>query len=78
LAVMYAEHEELVHLLERIEEAASTDEAIHWIGEALSAARSHFQKEEAILFPMAQSVLGDETLTRLGKAWADARRVTIS
>ena len=75
---MYAEHEELVHLLECIEEAANTDEAIHWIGEALSAARNHFQKEEEILFPMAQNILGDETLARLGKAWADARRVTIS
>ena len=41
------------------------------------AARSHFQKEEQVLFPMARRLLGDEELTRLGSAWAEARRVTI-
>ncbi len=60
-----------------IEDAADVEGAMLWVEEALSAARSHFQKEEQVLFPMAQRLLGDEALTRLGRAWAEARRVTI-
>jgi regulator of cell morphogenesis and NO signaling len=77
LAVMRAEHEEIKRLLEQIEDAADVEQAIHLVKEALSAARSHFQKEEQVLFPMAQRLLGDEALTRLGRAWAESRRVTI-
>jgi hemerythrin-like domain-containing protein len=77
LAIMRAEHEEMERLLGQIEDAADVDEAIHLVEEALSAARNHFQKEEQVLFPMAQGLLGDEALTRLGRAWAEARRVTI-
>ncbi len=75
---MRAEHEEMARLLEQIEDADDADQVILWIEEALSAARSHFQKEERVLFPMAQHLLGDEALTRLGRAWAEARRVTIA
>jgi hemerythrin-like domain-containing protein len=78
LAVMRTEHEEMARLLEQIEDADDTDQIVLWIEEALSAARSHFQKEERVLFPMAQHLLGDEALTRLGRAWAEARRVTIA
>ena len=77
LAIMRAEHEEMKRLLWQIEDAVESDEAIVLVEEALSAARRHFQKEEQVLFPMAQRLLGDEELTRLGSAWAEARRVTI-
>lgn len=77
LAVMRAEHEELERLLTQIDDAADITRANIWVEEALRAARSHFQKEEQVLFPMAQHLLGDENLTRLGRAWAEARRVTI-
>lgn len=77
LAVMRSEHDNMEHLLAQIEDAADIDQAIFLVEEALRAARSHFQKEEQVLFPMARRLLGDEALTRLGKAWAEARRVTI-
>ncbi|MFQ5567320.1 MAG: hemerythrin domain-containing protein [Paracoccaceae bacterium] len=77
LAVMRAEHQEMARLLEQIEDAADADQIILWVEQALSAARGHFQKEEQILFPMAQGLLGDAALIRLGRAWAEARRVTI-
>ena len=77
LAIMRAEHEELERLLSQIEDAVDGDEAILLVEEALSAARRHFQKEEQVLFPMAQRLLGDKELIRLGSAWAEARRVTI-
>ena len=77
LAVMRAEHKELVHLLMQIEDATDVDQTVHLVEKALCTARAHLKKEEQILFPMAQNLLGNETLTRLGKAWAEARGVTI-
>jgi iron-sulfur cluster repair protein YtfE (RIC family) len=67
----------MVHLQGQIQDAEDVGRAIHLVEGALSAARSHFQKEEQILFPMAQRLLGDDTLPQLGRAWAQARRVTI-
>jgi hemerythrin-like domain-containing protein len=78
LAVMYDEHKEMERMLGHIEKIPDVDQAILWIPEVLGAARNHFQKEEQVLFPMAQSVLGDETLSRLGRAWAETRGVTIN
>lgn len=63
--------------MEQIEDADYAGQVILWIEEALSAARSRFQKEEKVLFPMAQALLGDEALVRLGRAWAEARGVPI-
>ncbi len=77
LAVMYDEHKEMKSTLWQMEDIPDIDQAILWIPKALGAARSHFQKEEQVLFPIAQSVLGDEILNRLGRAWAEARGVTI-
>ncbi len=78
LAILRAEHEEMKRLLWQIEDTVDGDEAIVLVKEALTAARIHFQKEEQVLFPMARRLLGDEELTRLGSAWAEARRVTIN
>ncbi|MDP6884719.1 MAG: hemerythrin domain-containing protein [Rhodospirillales bacterium] len=78
LAQMRAEHDNMERLLGQIEEAEDVNQATTWVEEALRAARIHFRKEEQVLFPMAEHLLGDEVLTRLGKAWADTRGVTIS
>ena len=72
-----AEHDEMERLLGQIEEAEDVNRATTWVAQALSAARSHFRKEELVLFPMAQRLLGDEVLIRLGNDWADARNVNI-
>ena len=77
LAELGNEHREMALLLTRIEDAADVDQAVHLVEDALSSARSHFLKEERLLFPMARSLLDEETLTRLGKQWAEARRVAI-
>ena len=77
LAQMRAEHDELERLLGQIEKAEDVNQATAWVEETLRTARSHFHKEERVLFPMAERLLGEEALTRLGKAWADARGVAI-
>ena len=77
LAVLRAEHEEMERILACMQQEPDVDRAILWISEALGAARSHFRKEERTLFPLAQRMLGDEMLSRLGTLWAEARRVRI-
>ncbi len=77
LAVLHAEHEEMERFLAHMQQEPDVDRAILWISEALGAARRHFKKEEQILFPLAQRILGDEALIRMGRDWAEARRVTI-
>ncbi len=78
LAVMRAEHDEIERALRQIEEAQDLDDAADHVARALSIVRDHFQKEEEVLFSMARQTLDEETQIRLGKAWAEARRVTIA
>jgi hemerythrin-like domain-containing protein len=78
LAVMRADHVEIEQLLEQIEDARNVEDGAFLVTEALSLARSHFQKEEQVLFGMALQLLDDETLNQLGDAWAKARGVTFA
>lgn len=77
LADMRHEHTEIEGLLRQIEETDDTTEASEWIKRALGVSRQHFHNEEVILFPLAQKVLEDDALTRLGEMWAEARNVTL-
>ena len=78
LAVMRTEHDEIEDALQQIQEARDLDDGVDRVARALSIVRSHFQKEEEVLFSMARQMLDEETQIRLGKAWAEARRVTIA
>jgi hemerythrin-like domain-containing protein len=40
---------------------------------AVSYSRKHFDKEERIVFPMAERVLNGKTLTALGQKWIEQR-----
>lgn len=77
LATLHTEHEEMERFLAHMLQESDVDRAILWISEALGAARSHFKKEEQILFPLAERILGDEVLIRMGREWAEVRRVTV-
>jgi iron-sulfur cluster repair protein YtfE (RIC family) len=78
LAEMRTEHDEIDHALRQIEEAQDLDDGADWVARTLRILRGHFQKEEEVLFSIARQTLDDETQIRLGKAWAEARRVTIA
>ena len=78
LAVMRSEHDEIEHALRQIEEARDLDDGADRVARALGIVRNHFQKEEEVLFSMARQTLDEKTQIRLGKAWAEARRVTIA
>ncbi len=77
LEVMRAEHEEIEQALFKIEDAESQEEAARLVRPALAIARSHFHKEEHVLFRMAEKFLDEQALIRLGQAWASARGVLI-
>jgi len=40
---------------------------------AVAYSRKHFDKEERIVFPLAERVLKNKTLTALGQTWIEQR-----
>jgi len=78
LAVMRMEHDQIVTLLGRIASAASLEEGRAFVAQMLQVTRSHFQKEEQVLFRMARQFLGEETLSALGAQWAERRKIYLA
>jgi hemerythrin-like domain-containing protein len=76
--VMRAEHEEIEAALRALESMNDANAARATFLEAIHLARVHFLKEERVVFPSAEEVLGAETLERLGEEWARARGVVLT
>ncbi len=74
-AEMRADHEQIQFGLERIEDARDLNEALEAVRQTLDIVRRHFKNEEEKLYALAEEVLDDETLIRLGDAWAKAHSV---
>jgi regulator of cell morphogenesis and NO signaling len=70
LAVMREEHAEVEATLERLIAVEDTVEADALAEHLAAVARGHFEKEEQVLFPMAEQLLGEEALRRIGEQWA--------
>ena len=77
VAVMRAEHESIERELSRVATSHDADEARRHIEAALAEARSHFLKEEVVLFPLAEQMLGAEALEEMGADWARHRGVAL-
>jgi len=77
LAVMRIEHDQIESALAQVQAARELVEAQQAVLNAIQVARDHFAKEEQILFYIAQQVLGDEALARLGRQWAERRGVVV-
>ena len=72
------EHREIDNCLLRVKAAKRLSEARRLLLLAVTASRKHFDREERIVFPLAEKVMKRETLTELGKVWIkqrDARSV---
>jgi iron-sulfur cluster repair protein YtfE (RIC family) len=78
LTVMRMEHDEIENSLAQVQEVQGLAEAQRLVLNVIQVARGHFAKEEQILFPAADQMLGVESLAQLGKQWAAQRRVVIS
>jgi regulator of cell morphogenesis and NO signaling len=73
LPVMRAEHAEVEGTLERLAQVDDLHEAEELIRHLVTVAREHFEKEEQVLFPMAEQMLGEDVLRGLGERWAVER-----
>lgn len=78
LGVMRREHEQIEMALEdalNADDVPALTDAVH---EVIELARSHFAKEENVLFPMAEQFVPAQTLEELGQSWAKRRQVTVA
>ncbi len=67
------EHQELDGTLQRVREATRLDSARELLLAAVSYSRQHFDREERIVFPLAEEALKRETLVALGQTWMEQR-----
>lgn len=77
VTAMRAEHEEIESELAQVAKSREAKEARAHLEAAIAAARSHFQKEEVVLFPMAEQLLAADELDQMGAAWAKSRGVAL-
>lgn len=77
VAAMRAEHGEIEGELASVATSRDAGEARRHLEAAIAEARGHFQKEELVLFPMAEHLLGSDTLEEMGAAWAQNRGVAL-
>jgi hemerythrin-like domain-containing protein len=69
----HQEHEEIDENLRLVQKARQVNAARKMLLSAVAYSRKHFDKEERIVFPMAEKVLNSRTLTELGQVWMDQR-----
>jgi hemerythrin-like domain-containing protein len=69
----HQEHEEIEENLERIQASRQVKQARELLLATIEACRKHFDKEERIVFPMAEELLNAKTLTSLGDTWMQQR-----
>jgi hemerythrin-like domain-containing protein len=67
------EHEEIDGNLKKVQDAKQVRKAGELLLAAVAYSRRHFDKEERIVFPMAERVLKGKTLTALGQTWMEQR-----
>jgi hemerythrin-like domain-containing protein len=70
------EHSEMDGSLRRIRKAKHLKDGREWLLAAVDYSRKHFDKEERIVFPMAERILKAKTLTALGQTWMEQRTNT--
>ena len=69
-------HKEHIEIEARIRQAQTSRDprkSRHHLLAAVLASRRHFDKEERIVFPMAEKILKGKTLAALGKSWIQHR-----
>jgi hemerythrin-like domain-containing protein len=67
------EHREIDASLLRVGEARQLAEARRLLQRAVAYSRNHFDREERIVFPLAEKVMKQQTLAELGKTWMKQR-----
>ena len=71
----HLEHEQIEQNLELIQRAKQLKQARLLLLGVVLASRKHFDKEERIVFPMAEQCLSSRTLVALGQTWRAQRQL---
>ena len=71
----HAEHEHIEATLAKVKMAKTLKDAKKILLNAIAASRKHFDKEERIVFPLAERILKAKTLNDLGEEWLHRREV---
>lgn len=73
----HEEHDEIDRSLLDAQKTRQTKAARKCLLQAVSACRKHFDKEERIVFPLAERTLKADTLKALGNAWMKRREAAL-
>jgi hemerythrin-like domain-containing protein len=73
----HQEHELIEENLLKVRKARSLKDGKRLLLGVIGAARKHFEKEERIVFPLAERVLKMKTLTDLGAEWMRRREAAL-
>jgi hemerythrin-like domain-containing protein len=73
----HEEHDEIDRSLLFVQRTRQTNVARKQLLQAVSACRKHFDKEERIVFPLAERTLKADTLKALGAAWMKRREAAL-
>jgi len=73
----HQEHEEIDAALVQSLKCRELRKARRLLLEAVVASRHHFDKEERLVFPMAQRMLKTKTLASLGERWREERKAIV-
>ena len=71
----HAEHEQIEAALTRVQKSRTLKDAKKILLNAIAASRKHFDKEERIVFPLAERILKAKTLSKLGEQWLCHRKI---
>jgi hemerythrin-like domain-containing protein len=73
----HEEHEEIDQNLLDVQKTRQLGRARKRLSQAVAACRKHFDKEERIVFPLAERTLKGDTLQALGAAWMKRREAAL-
>jgi hemerythrin-like domain-containing protein len=71
------EHELIDAELAKVRQAREVKAAKKILLGAVTASRKHFDKEERIVFPLAERILKAKTLSELGETWLKRRAIAV-
>ncbi|MBC8094450.1 MAG: hemerythrin domain-containing protein [Akkermansiaceae bacterium] len=71
----HAEHKQIEETLAAVHKTRTLKDAKKILLNAMAISRKHFDKEERIVFPMAERILKAKTLSELGEQWLSRRKI---
>lgn len=72
--VIHAEHDHIEAVLGQVRSCRDLKQAKKLLLTAVLVSRQHFDREERVIFPLAEKWLKAKTLTDLGKSWMAHRK----